>query len=62
MAQASKTAQRAPWRVFGALEGYWGISGGPRCPLSAAHGAATTAVVANPARDRNRSVNGQPTT
>eukprot|EP00974_Lingulodinium_polyedra_P061840 5969598-Lingulodinium_polyedra.AAC.1 len=36
----TKTTLRARWWKLSSLEGFWGLQGGPRCPLSAADSSA----------------------
>eukprot|EP00974_Lingulodinium_polyedra_P054734 5266744-Lingulodinium_polyedra.AAC.1 len=58
VAQVTRTAQWAPWWFLGALEGHWGLAGGPRCPVSAVFSAVAVAAVVDrscgpePFRDR----------
>eukprot|EP00974_Lingulodinium_polyedra_P082703 8009936-Lingulodinium_polyedra.AAC.1 len=62
MARVCKTAHRAPWWVVNSLEVRWGITGAPRCPVTASHATTATNWLAGhacgpaPARDRAREV------
>eukprot|EP00974_Lingulodinium_polyedra_P098061 9505897-Lingulodinium_polyedra.AAC.1 len=41
----TKTTLWAPWWMRNSLEGYWGILGGPRCPVAAADNSAASAAL-----------------
>eukprot|EP00974_Lingulodinium_polyedra_P005545 522432-Lingulodinium_polyedra.AAC.1 len=44
-ARVTKTGAWCQWWTYGAIEAYWGVRGGPRCPLTAATSASIAALL-----------------